>query len=231
MREVQVQFPGQPFLLLLSLSSLTHLRVARSPLWGSNPRPYAYEAHALPTELRRPHKSHRSKEIGGRWLKHSLYSSVVERQSQEPKVVGLIPTEGTDTLGSAPTVPPRPCPAPAVRAVRCVPRAVCCALCAPGDAFWMLAGSLLGALHGFALLRFALLCMALHCIAVALLCIAVLCFALHCLALLCIALRYCDLHCSALLCFALHCFALLCFCFAFALLCSALLCSALLCFA
>ena len=25
-----------------------------SPLWGSNPRPYAYEAHALPTELRRP---------------------------------------------------------------------------------------------------------------------------------------------------------------------------------
>ena len=25
----------------------------RSPLWGSNPRPYAYEAHALPTELRR----------------------------------------------------------------------------------------------------------------------------------------------------------------------------------
>lgn len=24
-----------------------------SPLWGSNPRPYAYEAHALPTELRR----------------------------------------------------------------------------------------------------------------------------------------------------------------------------------
>ena len=27
---------------------------AKSPLWGSNPRPYAYEAHALPTELRRP---------------------------------------------------------------------------------------------------------------------------------------------------------------------------------
>ena len=26
--------------------------VARSPLRGSNPRPYAYEAHALPTELR-----------------------------------------------------------------------------------------------------------------------------------------------------------------------------------
>ena len=25
-----------------------------SPLWGSNPRPYAYEAHALPAELRRP---------------------------------------------------------------------------------------------------------------------------------------------------------------------------------
>ena len=24
-----------------------------SPLWGSNPRPYAYEAHALPTELKR----------------------------------------------------------------------------------------------------------------------------------------------------------------------------------
>ena len=24
-----------------------------SPLWGSNPRPYAYEAHALPAELRR----------------------------------------------------------------------------------------------------------------------------------------------------------------------------------
>ena len=28
---------------------------AKSPLWGSNPRPYAYEAHALPTELRRRH--------------------------------------------------------------------------------------------------------------------------------------------------------------------------------
>ena len=26
---------------------------AKSPLGGSNPRPYAYEAHALPTELRR----------------------------------------------------------------------------------------------------------------------------------------------------------------------------------
>ena len=25
-----------------------------SPLWGSNPRPYAYEAHALPAELKRP---------------------------------------------------------------------------------------------------------------------------------------------------------------------------------
>ena len=25
----------------------------KSPLRGSNPRPYAYEAHALPTELRR----------------------------------------------------------------------------------------------------------------------------------------------------------------------------------
>ena len=25
----------------------------KSPLWGSNPRPYAYETHALPTELRR----------------------------------------------------------------------------------------------------------------------------------------------------------------------------------
>ena len=25
----------------------------KAPMWGSNPRPYAYEAHALPTELRR----------------------------------------------------------------------------------------------------------------------------------------------------------------------------------
>ena len=31
------------------------LRSNASPLWGSNPRPYAYEAHALPTELRRLH--------------------------------------------------------------------------------------------------------------------------------------------------------------------------------
>jgi hypothetical protein len=30
------------------------LTQSKSPLWGSNPRPYAYEAHALPTELRRP---------------------------------------------------------------------------------------------------------------------------------------------------------------------------------
>ena len=29
-----------------------------SPLWGSSPRPYAYEAHALPTELRRPSITH-----------------------------------------------------------------------------------------------------------------------------------------------------------------------------
>ena len=53
----------------LSISSLTvlHLVISSgpgteeelaasnkvSPLWGSNPRPYAYEAHALPAELRR----------------------------------------------------------------------------------------------------------------------------------------------------------------------------------
>jgi hypothetical protein len=27
--------------------------IIKSPLWGSNPRPYACEAHALPTELKR----------------------------------------------------------------------------------------------------------------------------------------------------------------------------------
>ena len=30
-----------------------HAASTISPLWGSNPRPYAYGAHALPTELRR----------------------------------------------------------------------------------------------------------------------------------------------------------------------------------
>jgi hypothetical protein len=34
------------------------LRARRSPLWGSNPRPYAYEAHALPAELRRHWEEH-----------------------------------------------------------------------------------------------------------------------------------------------------------------------------
>jgi hypothetical protein len=36
----------------------------RSPLWGLNPRPYAYEAYALPTELkRRLDKAHRYLQI------------------------------------------------------------------------------------------------------------------------------------------------------------------------
>ena len=30
----------------------TGLVASKSPLWGSNPRPYAYGAHALPTELK-----------------------------------------------------------------------------------------------------------------------------------------------------------------------------------
>jgi hypothetical protein len=34
--------------------SLLRWEAAISPLWGLNPRPYAYEAHAQPTELRRP---------------------------------------------------------------------------------------------------------------------------------------------------------------------------------
>ena len=34
-------------------SFLKFQHLSKSPLWGSNPRPYAYEAHALPTELRR----------------------------------------------------------------------------------------------------------------------------------------------------------------------------------
>ena len=34
-------------------SSCLACEMQMSPLWGSNPRPYAYEAHALPTELRR----------------------------------------------------------------------------------------------------------------------------------------------------------------------------------
>ena len=35
------------------IQECVHTLMHRSPLWGSNPRPYAYEAHALPTELRR----------------------------------------------------------------------------------------------------------------------------------------------------------------------------------
>ena len=37
-----------------------------SPLWGSSPRPYAYEAHALPTELRRRMFGVRAKLVGAR---------------------------------------------------------------------------------------------------------------------------------------------------------------------
>ena len=36
-----------------SCAHVHHARCYESPLWGSNPRPHAYEAHALPTELRR----------------------------------------------------------------------------------------------------------------------------------------------------------------------------------
>ena len=36
-----------------TLACIAPMHMSRSPLWGSNPRPYAYEAHALPTELRR----------------------------------------------------------------------------------------------------------------------------------------------------------------------------------
>ena len=35
------------------LGQFQSLLACASPLWGSNPRPYAYEAHALPAELRR----------------------------------------------------------------------------------------------------------------------------------------------------------------------------------
>ena len=40
------------------------LQQSKSPLWGSSPRPYAYEAHALPAELRR----HDVGFIGERWM-------------------------------------------------------------------------------------------------------------------------------------------------------------------
>ena len=40
-------------LLLCFLIILILLLLLISPLWGSNPWPYAYEAHALPAELRR----------------------------------------------------------------------------------------------------------------------------------------------------------------------------------
>ena len=37
-----------------SATSCCYCRHAQSPLWGLSPRPYAYGAHALPAELRRP---------------------------------------------------------------------------------------------------------------------------------------------------------------------------------
>ena len=43
----------QPVTLLAMQGDRLVLGKKVSPLWGSNPRPYAYEAHALPAELRR----------------------------------------------------------------------------------------------------------------------------------------------------------------------------------
>ena len=47
----------------------------QSPLWGSNPRPYAYEAHALPAELRR--------------LLQWICDKLVERNPQTIEIEGM----------------------------------------------------------------------------------------------------------------------------------------------
>ena len=54
--------PRESDLILFTLRDyvkmlISNTKKSTSPLWGSNPRPYAYEAHALPTELRRPDTS------------------------------------------------------------------------------------------------------------------------------------------------------------------------------
>ena len=49
----QMIFGVQEQRAMFSLAPALRVAGRTSPLWGSNPRPYAYEAHALPTELRR----------------------------------------------------------------------------------------------------------------------------------------------------------------------------------
>ena len=46
--------PPRPYIPpIVLLGKVVAHQPYKSPLWGSSPRPYAYEAHALPTELRR----------------------------------------------------------------------------------------------------------------------------------------------------------------------------------
>ena len=51
-----------------------HTHLPWSPQWGSSPRPYACEAHALPTELWRPLTS-----VMGSWLLSTLCSEATGR--------------------------------------------------------------------------------------------------------------------------------------------------------
>ena len=82
-----------------------------SPLRGSSPRPYAYEAHALPTELRRHvvihkcwslHFDRSKQEIGEAFVVSFLCQAVIAqlaaRRSHDPKVVSSILTDRRHVL-------------------------------------------------------------------------------------------------------------------------------------
>ena len=80
-------YRAQPICSAMSSLLWCHIAKGASPLWGSNPRPYAYEAHALPAELRRHAKHWRSKIFGI----HATYCVVCCLQRQQSLHWGLSP--------------------------------------------------------------------------------------------------------------------------------------------
>ena len=65
-----------------------------SPLWGSNPRPYAYEAHALPAELRRHLVAGQNwwqTTNGVRWLCSLRKQLILHQCAYGPVMFGLRP--------------------------------------------------------------------------------------------------------------------------------------------
>ena len=93
------------------LLSIWHVRAneessqEESPLWGSSPRPYAYEAHALPTELRR-HLAHSANIVTCLWGEALEKASLIQNSGYPGHTVVQAKDRKADsTLRSSQAVP------------------------------------------------------------------------------------------------------------------------------